>query len=374
MELHERLQINKSTLTEREPLAASLLEWYDQNKREMPWRATKDNRPTPYQVWVSEIMLQQTRVEAVREYYKRFISALPDVAALAAAPEDQLLKLWEGLGYYSRVRNMGKAARVVMEEYGGELPADWNQLLKLPGIGVYTAGAIASIAFGIPVPAPDGNVFRVLSRLLGSFAGLGDAKVKAAFGEVAARMMPPNRPGDFNQSLMELGATVCLPNGAPLCDRCPWQKACIACREESWPRLPVLPQKKPRRVEERTILLLASEKGLLLSRRPAKGLLAGLPEPLNLEGSRSPVELSELVEELGGQLGQVEELGKAVHIFSHIEWQMEGYAGWTSSFLPPEPYFWAEAQQLRRELAIPSAFKAYREAIWQLLEEESVSS
>ncbi len=359
MELHERLEIPPERLGGLGRPAALLLDWYHQNKREMPWRGTDTFTPTPYQVWVSEIMLQQTRVEAVRGYYSRFISQLPDVAALAAAPEDQLLKLWEGLGYYNRVRNMQKAARVVMEQHGSALPADYHALQQLPGIGVYTAGAIASIAFGIPVPAPDGNVYRVLTRLLGSSAGLGDSKVKKALAQVAASMIPPKAPGDFNQALMELGAIVCLPNGAPLCNACPWSNLCVARRESIWQTIPLLPEKKPRRVEERTILLIASGGKLLLSRRPAKGLLAGLPEPLNLEGYREPEQVAACVEEMGGRAQGLHPLGKATHIFSHVEWQMEGFSASSPLFDPPPGFFWATAADLKETVALPSAFRAF---------------
>ena len=190
-------------------IAEPLLKWYSKNARILPYR-----------VWVSEIMLQQTRVEAVKPYYERFLSALPSIAALAEAPEEQLLKLWEGLGYYSRVRNLQKAAQKVMQEYGGALPASYEQLKSLPGIGEYTAGAIASIAFGIAVPVVDGNVLRVVSRITGRFEQVDTAACKKRIWKELAQIMPEDAPGDFNQALMELGATVCLPNGAPLCGNC----------------------------------------------------------------------------------------------------------------------------------------------------------
>ena len=367
MNLQEILGVPPQRLEHLSHPAKLLLDWYRQNKREMPWRETDTFSPTPYQVWVSEIMLQQTRVEAVRAYYTRFIAQLPDIAALAAAPEDQLLKLWEGLGYYNRVRNMQKAARQVMEQHGGALPADYGALQTLPGIGAYTAGAIASIAFGIPVPAPDGNVYRVLTRLLGSRASLGEGKVKKALAQVAASMIPPEAPGDFNQALMELGAIVCLPNGAPLCSVCPWQGLCVAHRENSWPAIPNLPEKKPRRVEQRSILLLISDGKLLLSRRPAKGLLAGLPEPVNLEGFWEEEEISAYVKGLEGKAHHLHFLGEATHIFSHVEWRMKGFAACSSFFAPPPGFFWAGASQLEEVVALPSAFRPFLEAGHSLL-------
>ena len=205
-----------------------LLAWYDEAKRILPWRGTKD----PYNIWVSEIMLQQTRVEAVKPYYDRFLQALPTVRDLAGAEESYLLKLWEGLGYYNRVRNMQKAAQILVERYGGEMPADAKEILALPGIGSYTMGAIASIAFQIPLPAVDGNVLRILTRLYGDDSDILDPRFKKKTEEALVRIMPKDRPGDVNQAMMELGATVCLPNGMPKCESCPWQDRCVARKEE----------------------------------------------------------------------------------------------------------------------------------------------
>lgn len=200
-----------------ENIAEPLLKWYDKNKRILPWR-DKDNA---YYTWVSEIMLQQTRVEAVKPYFARFIQELPDVAALAAAPEERIVKLWEGLGYYSRVRNMQKAAIQVMEEYDGRIPEDFETLLSLKGIGRYTAGAIASIAYGKKVPAVDGNVLRVYTRLTENHEDIMKQSVRKAVENELTERMPKDRPGDFNQAMMELGAVVCVPNGTAKCEECP---------------------------------------------------------------------------------------------------------------------------------------------------------
>lgn len=221
-------------------LPPRLLSWYAGSARVLPWR----EEPTPYRVWVSEIMLQQTRVEAVKPYYERFLNALPTVEALAQAPEELLLKLWEGLGYYNRVRNLQKGAQVVMERYGGKVPASFEELRSLPGVGDYTAGAVASIAFGIPVPAVDGNVLRVISRVLSRRDNILDPKVKRRVEEEIRAILPP-QVGDFNQSLMELGALICLPGGAPKCLLCPLREVCRGFAQGTAPELPVKTKPKP---------------------------------------------------------------------------------------------------------------------------------
>ena len=207
-----------------ENISPALLEWFYKNRRSLPFRED----PTPYHVWLSEVMLQQTRVSAVLPYYYRFLEALPDIPALAACEEEKLHKLWEGLGYYSRVRNLQKAAKLVCAQYGGQLPADYAALLALPGIGEYTAGAIASISFGLPVPAVDGNVLRVFSRLYNDPGVITEPAVKKAFTARVMEHQPPEKAGDYNQALMELGALVCVPNGAPLCGQCPLAESCLA--------------------------------------------------------------------------------------------------------------------------------------------------
>ena len=228
-----------------------LLQWYGVHKRALPWRETTE----PYRVWVSEIMLQQTRVEAVKPYFTRFMKTLPNIAALAAIPEEQLLKLWEGLGYYSRARNLQKAAKAIETEYNGAMPNTYDALLRLPGIGAYTAGAIASISFGVPVAAVDGNVMRVISRILASTEDIGLPQTKKYITELVNRTIPSNHPGDFNQALMELGATVCVPNGIPDCHSCPVQPFCRAYQQNLTEELPVKSRKKPRAVERQTIFL-----------------------------------------------------------------------------------------------------------------------
>ncbi|HIS69405.1 MAG TPA: A/G-specific adenine glycosylase [Candidatus Gallacutalibacter stercoravium] len=331
-----------------------LLAWYGKNARVLPWR----EQPTPYRVWISEIMLQQTRVEAVKPYFERFIARLPDVAALANVEEDELLKLWEGLGYYSRARNLQRAAQQIMRLYGGNLPADPAALLALPGVGEYTAGAVASIAFGLPVPAVDGNVLRVFARVTASQGDITSPQVRAAARNAAQAVIPADRPGDFNQALMELGATVCLPNGAPQCLLCPVRELCAARQEGQEGNLPVRAPKKPRRVEQRTVFVLCSEDGrIALHKRPSKGLLAGLWELPNVEGWLTPEEAGRFAPRLC--LGPAQPLGEAKHIFTHVEWRMIGYRLPARREELEKGWVWASEEQLMGEFALPSAFCAY---------------
>ena len=255
-----------------EQLPVLLLPWFAEHRRDLPWRRDRE----PYHVWLSEIMLQQTRVEAVRGYYLRFLERLPDIAALASAPEDVLLKLWEGLGYYSRVRNLQKAAQCVMEQHDGEFPQELSAIRALPGIGDYTAGAIASICFEAPTAAVDGNVLRVILRLTVCADSPADVRVRRRIGEELSAVYPAGHCGDFTQALMELGATVCLPNGAPQCEVCPLRSLCEAHAQGTELQFPTKPPKKPRRIEQRTVFVLQCGDRLAVCKRPSRGLLAGL--------------------------------------------------------------------------------------------------
>ncbi|MFR3786449.1 A/G-specific adenine glycosylase [Agathobaculum desmolans] len=334
-----------------------LLTWYDEGHRELPWRTS----PTPYHVWISEIMLQQTRVEAVRGYFTRWMQALPDIQSLAAAEEPLYMKLWEGLGYYSRVRNLHRAAVQVCEHYHGALPASYDALLALPGIGEYTAGAIASIAFGLPVPAVDGNVLRVASRLENDFTPITDPACKRAVRTRFAALMPADRPGDLNQALMELGATVCLPNGAPLCESCPIQHLCLGYHHGNAAILPVRAAKKARRIEHRTVLLLRYQGMVGLTRRPDTGLLAGLWELPSVEGTLSPAQIRRVFTERGWQCAELLSLRPAKHIFTHVEWHMTGY--YVTLSAPPNELTFVTPDALRTAYALPSAFRPFLSVI-----------
>ncbi len=341
-------------------LAQLLLAWYDVNRRDLPWRGTRD----AYRVWVSEVMLQQTRAETVKEYYLRFINALPEIADLAAVDEDRLLKLWQGLGYYSRARNLQKAAHVVMTEYGGELPADPEALLHLPGVGLYTAGAVASIAYGVCVPAVDGNALRVCKRLEGSREDIALEVVKKAAAARLLAVLPPDRPGDFNQAIMDLGATVCLPGAAARCEACPLQGGCVAFQQGIAAELPVKSPLRPRKTERRTVLVIRCKERVALRKRPAKGLLAGLWEfpnaPFVNGGWQS---LSEALNIPAQSVLSAEDIGAARHIFTHIEWHMYGYRLELADFPENSALHWVTPAALADTYALPSAFTVFLAAM-----------
>ena len=344
-----------------ERIQEQLLPWYEEHKRSLPW----GEDPTPYHVWISEIMLQQTRVEAVKEYYRRFLTVLPTIRDLALCPEDRLLKLWEGLGYYNRVRNMQKAARIIEEEYGGRIPRDYDRILKLPGIGSYTAGAVSSIAYGMKKPAVDGNVLRVISRMTENEGDILKQSVKRQVEQELEQIMPAEDPGAFNQGLMEIGATVCLPNGKPLCGVCPFQEFCQAHLHGRELEFPKKAPKKKRRIEERTVFLILSGNEYVIRKRDEGGLLGGMYEFPNTEGKMSPEEVQKKVEDKGLIPLYIKEAGKAKHIFSHIEWHMTGYLIKVAE--PDEKtvkdLIFVSRKETKKDYAIPSAFSTFRKYI-----------
>ena len=345
-------------LSSLDRIAEPLLAWYDRGRRILPWRES----PTPYHVWISEIMLQQTRVEAVKPYYDRFMKALPDIAHLAQAKDEELLKLWEGLGYYNRVRNMKKAARMIMEEYGGVMPEEYEDLLRLPGIGSYTAGAVSSIACGRRAPAVDGNVLRVLSRILASREDIGKASVKKRAEEMLRRIMPAGEAGAFNQGLMELGETVCVPNGSPKCEECPVKKECLARELGLTGELPVKAPPKKRRIEKRTVCIMEQEDQVALCRREDTGLLASLYELPNVEGHWSLEQLSRVFHFREDQVISAEQLPDAKHVFSHVEWHMIGYRIKVGKGLP-KGLIAAKKEELKTIYPLPNAFSRYTKLI-----------
>ena len=356
MEICEEVPVVLSVL---DKISTPLLAWYDRQHRILPWR----EKPTGYRVWVSEIMLQQTRVEAVKPYYENFLKFLPDIVSLAGANEDVLLKLWEGLGYYNRVRNMQKAAKMIMEKYGGNMPEEYEELLTLPGIGSYTAGAVSSIAYGRKVPAVDGNVLRVISRLRMDDADILSDKVKKGVEQDLLEVMPEKRAGDFNQAMMELGAVVCIPNGMAKCSECPLSKICQAHREERVTEFPVKAKKNPRTVEKKTVLIIKDENRAAIHKRPGKGLLAGLYEFPSLEGHKTKEQVIKALKEWGLNPIFIQSLELSKHIFSHKEWHMKGYAVRVDELMPVDGkekgLLFVEPKETEEKYPIPSAFAAY---------------
>ena len=335
-----------------------LLPWYETAKRELPWRNDRE----PYHIWLSEIMLQQTRVEAVKGYYSRFLQALPTVAELANADDDRLHKLWEGLGYYSRVRNLKKAAIVIMEQHGGVFPKTYEDVRALPGIGDYTAGAVCSIAYDLPTPAVDGNVLRVMSRLLNDPTPIDMPTFKKKIAAELANVYP-KEAGSFTQALMELGATLCGPNTKPDCENCPCKSICKAFKEGTAQSLPVRLPKKQRRIEEKTVLILCCEERYALEKRPDSGLLAGMWQFPELPGKQELKAVLEEVERLGLKPREITRQVELKHVFTHIEWHMRGYYLEVSN--PVENYSWFSHTEIEEGTALPTAFRQF----WDKLQE-----
>jgi len=337
-------------------LPERLLPWYRENARNLPWRESRE----PYRVWVSEIMLQQTRVEAVIGYYNRFMEAFPDVWALAAAEVSRVMKLWEGLGYYSRARNLQKTAKLVAETLGGRFPDTAEELQKLPGIGAYTAGAVASICFERPSAAVDGNVLRIIARITADDRPVDLPAVKREVAERLKAVYPAGHCGMFTQALMELGACVCTPK-SPACADCPVQALCRAHDSGAVLRFPVKLPKAEKRVEARTVFLLRCGESYAICRRAETGLLAGLWELPNCAGALAVGEAVRWAEEQGASpFGVVRELHKT-HIFTHIRWEMTGYV--LDCAERPERFTWADAAALAETYALPTAFRMFLEEL-----------
>lgn len=359
--LYDKLQVlnpKEKDLSVMERLRAMerpLLSWYKEHARILPWRED----PEPYQVWISEIMLQQTRVEVVKPYFERFMEAIPGISALAAVQEDRLLKLWEGLGYYTRAKNLKKTAELLVAQYGGKLPASYEELKKLPGIGSYTAGAIASIAFGIPVPAVDGNVLRVITRITGSREDILKQSVKRDIEEKLQAVIPEGAASSFNQGLIEIGAMVCVPKAAPLCGQCPLASVCAARIQGLTDIIPVKTPKKARRVEEKTVVILWHAEQVAIRKREDTGLLASLYELPNLDGH---LDERELLERLGVKEAGIFPLPAAKHIFSHVEWHMIGYRIELNK-KPAGDFLWVTLEDMKKTYSLPGAFNAYTKLI-----------
>ena len=335
-------------------LPGALLPWYEENRRDLPWRRDRE----PYHVWLSEIMLQQTRVEAVKGYYARFLAALPTIEALAQCQDDALHKLWEGLGYYSRVRNLKKAAIVILEQYGGVFPRKYEDIRALPGIGDYTAGAIGSICFGLPTPAVDGNVLRLISRLEDNHTPI-DLPARKREVQLSLAAVYPEEAGAFTQALMELGATLCGPNRKPDCGTCPCRDFCRGYQKGTAERLPVKSLKRERREEDRTVLILCCDGRYALRKRPGRGLLAGLWEFPNLAGKLELPGALAAAEEMGLRPREVKRVLEKKHIFTHIQWNMTGF--YLEVAEAAGEFTWLTAEQINSDSALPTAFRQFWE-------------
>ena len=331
-----------------------LLPWYREHRRELPWRQSRE----PYHIWLSEIMLQQTRVEAVKGYYQRFLEALPTVEALANAEDELLHKLWEGLGYYSRVRNLKKAALQIMEQHDGQFPTDHAQVLALPGIGEYTAGAICSIAFDQPKAAVDGNVLRVITRLTEDSTAIDSAALKKQVRE-SLEAVYPREAGEFTQALMELGATLCGPNWKPKCEECPCKDFCGGHLHGTAEQFPVKPPKAKRKEEQRTVFILSTEGKYALEKRPDKGLLADLYQFPNCDGWLEPNEALGYLETLGLRPKELKLQLQRQHIFTHIRWDLRGY--YVEVAAPAGEYLWLTSEEIETKAALPTAFRQFWE-------------
>lgn len=337
--------------------AGPLVEWFRENRRDLPWR----RRMNAYRVWISEIMLQQTRVEAVKPYYERFLKELPDVKALAEVPEERLLKLWEGMGYYNRARNLKAAAVQIMEEFGGRFPDRYEEIRSLKGIGSYTAGAIVSFVYNIPKPAVDGNVFRVVTRLLADPDDITKASTRTKIEALLEEVIPRDAAGDFNQSLIELGAIVCLPNGEPKCAECPVRHLCRSFAEGTQMEYPVKKKAKERRIEKRTVFLFCDGGAVTIRKRKSTGLLAGMYEFPNVEGHLKRQEAIDYARSLGLAPVRVKKLESAKHIFSHVEWHMTGYEILVDELEKEmkDNVIFAGRDELEEKYPMPSAFETY---------------
>ncbi|MDE6708486.1 MAG: A/G-specific adenine glycosylase [Oscillospiraceae bacterium] len=334
-------------------LIQPLSDWYLENKRDLPWR--KDQNP--YHVWVSEIMLQQTRVEAVKNYYTRFLNALPNIQALANCPEEQLLKLWEGLGYYNRVRNMQKTAKFIIANYQGKFPETYQEIKALSGIGDYTAGAICSICYNLPTPAVDGNVLRVMARLQEDYRNILDLKCKADITKQLEKIYisPNTNCNILTQAFMELGAIVCIPNGSPKCGICPLNTLCMAKQNQSTSLLPVRIKKHKKRIVLKTVFILTCDNKIAIQKRPETGLLASLWELPNVENFLTPEQAIQQCSKWDIQPKEFIKITNKKHVFTHITWEMQGI--FITCNQQSANFIWASPEELENIYSLPTAFR-----------------
>lgn len=332
-----------------------LLEWYYQNKRILPWRMDKE----PYHVWVSEIMLQQTRIEAVIGYYHRFMKELPTIADLADCPLDKLLKLWEGLGYYNRVRNMQKAAQIIMEQYHGCFPSSYQDIISLPGIGEYTASAISSICFSLKEAAVDGNVLRVYMRVNNCYDNIDDMKIRKRVREELNKIMPTDS-GSFNEAMMELGETICVPSGIPKCNECPIKTFCRSYKNATYLELPVRQEKKDKKLENYTVFLFVLDDMIAIEKRQNKGLLHNMWQFPNIENSLNLSQVQTYLEKNNIVFSKIEKATTYIHIFTHKKWNMCSYWILLEKKIDLDNVVWVYLDELAKVYAIPTAFQPFK--------------
>ena len=335
-----------------------IFNWYNQNKRNLPWRHDKD----PYHVWISEIMLQQTRIEAVIDYYHRFMNEIPDIETLANIEEDKLLKLWEGLGYYNRAKNLKKAAIEIMTNYHGNFPTTYVEIIKLPGIGEYTASAISSICFNEPQVTIDGNVLRVYARFYNDKRNVDDPKTKKAIREELMQFVP-KESGSFNQGLMEIGETICLPNGLPKCEICPLKNDCLAKKNNTYLNLPVKEKKKDKKEEDYTVLLYHYQNKYAIYKRTKETLLNNLWAFPVINKNLSSTQLKEYLKVQNIAFSSISKEPMNTHIFTHKKWNMTSYIIELKNVENMEDYKWVTKKDLEHIYAIPTAFQPFREVI-----------
>lgn len=350
---HNEDNLIKWQETEIEDFQDKILGWYKSNRREMPWR----EEPSPYRIWISEIMLQQTRVDTVIPYFNNFMKRYPTIESLASSDEDELMKYWEGLGYYSRIRNIRETAINIVLNYNGQIPETYEELIKLKGIGEYTAGAIASEAFGQKVAAVDGNVFRVFARLTASEEDLRNLKFQKHLKEAVKSVLPEREIGDFNQGLIELGALICIPNGSPKCGLCPVKDLCLSNKLNLQDRIPFKSKAKQRIIQEKTVFILQFEDKFAVRKREDQNLLAGLFEIPNVEGFYSPDEAKIVVEEMGFEVSDLHVIKDRKVIFTHIEWLLQGYYVHVKN--KNEQYIFETKENIVQKYTLATAFREY---------------
>lgn len=345
-----------------EEIVNPLLEWYYKNKRILPWRVDKD----PYHVWISEIMLQQTRIEAVIDYYYRFMKELPTIQDLANCSQDKLLKLWEGLGYYNRARNLQKAAQIIITEYNNTFPSIYQEIISLPGIGEYTASAIASICFSLKEATVDGNVLRVYMRVNNCYNNIDDIKTRKKVRDELIKIMPTDS-GNFNESLMELGETICLPNGIPKCDECPVKDLCKSHQNNTYLELPVKQKKKERLEENYTVFLFCFNNMVAISKRCDKGLLYNMWQFFNIKNKMSFSQVQKYLNEENIPFSGIEKAISYTHIFTHKKWNMHSYFILLEDKIEFDDIIWVSLEDLDNIYAIPTAFQPFKKYLKERL-------